>query len=98
MNVLALAAATALSILLETPPVLSVAPECTVGADSAEIVVCARLSDQRIKPQSGPTERSNPRAETQLADGVKIGLVAESASVGGGAKTNRAMVRLKISF
>jgi hypothetical protein len=74
---LVLAATAVLPTPLEVPPVLSVAPKCIASSDPNEIVVCARPNDQRIKPLSGPAEPSMARAETQIAKGVKAGLVAE---------------------
>lgn len=97
MLAFALAAAAALPTLMDVPPVISVIAKCTENADRAEIVVCARSNDQRLKSITGPTESSMPRAETQIFKGVKADLVAESATLGA-ANSSRAMVRLKIAF
>ena len=98
MILLALAAATTLPAPLGVPPVLSVTPKCATSPDTNEIVVCGKPSDQRLEPLSGPGDRPVPRAEAQIAKGVKVGLVAETATVGSGATSNRGMARLKIAF
>lgn len=65
-----------------------------------EILVCARrdgeLSPYRIGQP--PSRQSDvPKAELQLADGVRIGAETEKADVGG-FPSNRLMARLKIRF
>jgi hypothetical protein len=99
MNMLALAAAAALPAPMEIPSVLSAVPKCTTNTDAGEIVVCGKASEQRLKPlSSGPIDQPAPRAEAQIANGIKAGLTAESATLANGVISNRAMVHVKIAF
>jgi hypothetical protein len=72
----------------------------TQKSNNDEIVVCARRGDgfspYRIN-QPLPSQSETPKAELQLADGVKAAAETESADVGG-FPSNRVMVRLKIKF
>jgi hypothetical protein len=65
-----------------------------------EIVVCGRkgegFSPYRIN-QPTPRQSEPPKAELQLADGVRAAAETENADVGG-FPSNRVMVRLKIKF
>jgi hypothetical protein len=98
MNMLALAAAAVLPAPIEIPSVLSAVPKCTTNTDTGEIVVCGKASEQRLKPLSGPIDQPAPRAEAQIANGIKAGLTAESATLANGVISNRAMVHVKIAF
>jgi hypothetical protein len=68
--------------------------------DDDEIVVCGRrregFSPYRIN-QPTPRQSEPPKAELQLADGVRAAAETENADVGG-FPSNRVMVRLKIKF
>ena len=70
-------------------------------AAADEVVVCANpngMSPYRLKDQPPPRPGARlPKAEVQLADGVKVGAETESADVGG-FPSNRAMLRLKLKF
>jgi len=80
---------------------LTVRQPCEIPkSNENEVVVCARrsgdLSPYRIKQL--PARQSNiPKAETQLADGVRASAEAEKADVGG-FPSNRLMIGLKIKF
>jgi hypothetical protein len=66
----------------------------------SEIVVCGHRGDgsspYRIAP-SPPQGPAVPKAEMQVADGVKIAAEAENANVGG-FPSDRFVLRLKVKF
>ena len=88
------------------PPVVIdlLIPQTCAQTDEAilqsEIVVCGERERQplhrlnRIDPVTG---RSLPKAEVQLADGTSLAAETESADLGM-ARSQRAMVRLKLKF
>lgn len=79
-----------------TPP----QPCETQKSNDDEIVVCARRGDgfspYRLN-QPIPRRSEPPKAELQLADGLKVAAETENADVGG-FPSNRVMVRFKIKF
>ncbi len=77
---------------------LEIVTRCRPGSGD-EIVVCGRPDEQRIREQPAPVEApAIPRAEWHLSEKIKLSLDAESADLGSGATSSRAMVRLKIKF
>lgn len=80
---------------------LTIAQPCEArGSTKAEIVVCGRRGDgpgpYRIA-RSPPRQSRMPKAEMQLAEGVKIAGETETVDVGG-FPSERFVLRLKINF
>ena len=70
------------------------------GSTNDEIVVCGRRGDDggpyRID-QTPPRPSDSPKAEMQIAEGIKVAGETENVAVGG-FPSNRLMLRLKIKF
>lgn len=72
----------------------------TQESTDSEVIVCGRRNDgsspYRIN-QSSVRSTDIPKAEAQIADGVRMSAETENVDVGG-TPSNRLMVRLKIKF
>ncbi|MEE4453769.1 hypothetical protein [Novosphingobium resinovorum] len=82
------------------PDLRVVKPRCPVGR-AGEIVVCAQNPEKerlRPLPDMYETEEGLPRAEVGLGENSSLGVELESATLGGGQVSNRAMVRYKLKF
>lgn len=78
----------------------AVKPRCPVGRPG-EIVVCAPDTEkERVRPlpDTYVTEEGIPRAQFGLDDKSSIGVELDSATLGAGQVSNRAMVRYKLKF
>ncbi len=80
---------------------LTVPQPCeTQKSTESEVIVCGRRTDgsSPYRLNQPPTQPSDiQKAETQLADGVRVSAETENVDIGG-TPSNRLMVRLKIKF
>ena len=80
---------------------LTISQPCEAQTSSdSEVIVCGRRTDgpspyRLDQPPTRPSE--TPKAETQLADGVRVSAETENVDIGG-TPSDRLMVRLKIKF
>lgn len=78
----------------------AVKPRCPQGRPG-EIVVCAPDAEkERVRPlpDTYVTPEGLPRAEMSLSETSTLGVELESAGIGGGQVSQRAMVRYKLKF
>ena len=78
------------------------APDPCLKPKPDEVVVCARSEigeRYRLRPLKpvGPEQKGIGTAETTVLGGARLGIVGETATVGG-APSNRVMIRLKTKF
>lgn len=74
--------------------------EANDAAISGEIVVCAEVERQslyRLRNADRQNDRTLPKAEFALQDGVSLAVETENADLGM-ARAQRALVRLKFKF
>ncbi|WP_285016782.1 hypothetical protein [Novosphingobium sp. fls2-241-R2A-195] len=78
----------------------AVKPRCPVGRPG-EIVVCATNPEkERLRPLPDTYETPDglPRAQMGLSENSSLGVELDSATLGSGQVSNRAMVRYKLKF